>query len=72
MSTLNFSMGDNRDNMPEMKNLTIDEFASVLSSAEPVPGGGGASGLVAARGMGLGNMVLALTSVKNKYAAYQQ
>ena len=69
---MNFQTGDNRDNMPEMKNLTIDEFARVLSSAEPVPGGGGASGLVAALGMGLGNMVLALTSGKKKYAAYQQ
>ena len=69
---MDFQMGDNRDDMPEMKNLTIDEFARVLSSAEPVPGGGGASGLVAALGMGLGNMVLALTSGKKKYAAYQQ
>ncbi len=58
--------------MAEMKEMTIDEFAKVLSSSEPVPGGGGASGLVAALGMSLGNMVLALTTGKKKYAVHQQ
>ena len=72
MSTLSFKLGDNGDHMSEMKEMTIDEFAEALSSSEPVPGGGGASGLVAALGMSLGNMVLALTSGKKKYADHQQ
>ena len=57
--------------MQQMKKMTIEEFTKVLSSAEPVPGGGGAAGLAAALGMSLGNMVLALTSGKKKYAGYQ-
>ncbi len=57
--------------MSEMKKMTIEDFAGALSSDEPVPGGGGASGLVAALGMSLGNMVLSLTSGKKKYAQYQ-
>ena len=37
-----------------------------------MPGGGGACGYVAAVGMSLGNMVLALTTGKKKYAEYQE
>ena len=37
------------------------EFINVLSSKEPVPGGGGASALVGAIGMALGSMVGNLT-----------
>ena len=58
--------------MPDSSKMSIDEFIKVLSSSEPVPGGGGASGLVAAVGMSLGNMVLALTTGKKKYAQYEQ
>jgi formiminotetrahydrofolate cyclodeaminase len=47
------------------------EFLSHLSSAEPVPGGGGASAYVAAIGMALGSMVANLTTGKKKYAQYQ-
>lgn len=54
--------------MTEMK---MNEFLEVLSSSEPVPGGGGAAGFVAAVGMSLGNMVLALTTGKKKYAEFQ-
>ena len=66
------NLGDNYDDMPDSSKMSIDEFIKVLSSSEPVPGGGGASGLVAAVGMGLGNMVLSLTAGKKKYAQYQQ
>ena len=52
--------------------MTMDNFLAVLSSSEPVPGGGGACGYVAAVGMSLGNMVLALTTGKKKYAEYQE
>jgi formiminotetrahydrofolate cyclodeaminase len=44
------------------------EFVQVLASNEPVPGGGGASALVAAIGTALGNMVGSLTVGKKKYA----
>ena len=44
------------------------EFVEVLSSKEPVPGGGGASALVGAVGCALGNMVGSLTVGKKKYA----
>ena len=53
-----------------MTDMTMDNFLAVLSSSEPVPGGGGACGYVAAVGMSLGNMVLALTTGKKKYAEY--
>ena len=54
-----------------MSEYTINNFIRELSSDAPVPGGGGASGLVAAVGMSLGNMVMALTTGKKKYAEYQ-
>lgn len=47
-----------------MTDMNMNEFLNVLSSKEPVPGGGGACGYVAAVGMSLGNMVLALTTGK--------
>ena len=55
-----------------MTDMNMKEFLEVLSSSEPVPGGGGACGYVAAVGMSLGNMVLALTTGKKKYAEYQE
>ena len=47
---------------------TCEEFLEVLASKAPVPGGGGASALVGAIGMALGNMVGSLTVGKKKYA----
>ena len=47
---------------------TCEEFVDVLASKAPVPGGGGASALVGAIGMALGNMVGSLTVGKKKYA----
>ena len=49
--------------------LSCEEFVEILASKEPVPGGGGASSLVAAIGMALGGMVGSLTLGKKKYAA---
>ena len=49
-----------------------DEFVEVLASKAPVPGGGGASALVAAVGTALGNMVGSLTVGKKKYADVQE
>lgn len=47
---------------------TCEEFVEVLASKAPVPGVGGASALVGAIGMALGNMVGSLTVGKKKYA----
>ena len=47
---------------------TCEELVDVLASKAPVPGGGGASALVGAIGMALGNMVGSLTVGKKKYA----
>lgn len=44
--------------------MDMKDFLNVLASKEPVPGGGGACGYVAAVGMALGNMVLSLTTGK--------
>lgn len=49
-----------------------DEFIDLLASKSPVPGGGGASSLVAAIGVALGNMVGSLTVGKKKYSEVEQ
>lgn len=48
------------------------EFAEVLASSEPVPGGGGASALVGALGISLGSMVGNLTLGRKKYLDVQE
>ncbi|MEG1524604.1 MAG: cyclodeaminase/cyclohydrolase family protein [Clostridia bacterium] len=52
----------------EFKTLTIEAFTDILASKDAVPGGGGASALVGAVGIALGNMVGSLTIGKKKYA----
>ncbi len=51
-----------------VESMTIQGFLDVLSSKEPVPGGGGASALAGALGNSLGQMVANLTIGKKKYA----
>lgn len=51
---------------------TIQEFLDVLSSKQPVPGGGGASALAGALGTALGLMVGNLTVGKKKYADVEE
>lgn len=51
-----------------VESMTIQEFLDVLSSKEPVPGGGGASAQAGALGNALGQMVANLTIGKKKYA----
>ena len=51
-----------------VESMSIQEFLDVLSSKEPVPGGGGASALTGALGNALGQMVANLTIGKKKYA----
>jgi len=54
-----------------IKEQRIQEFIEVLSSKQPVPGGGGASALGGALGTALGLMVGNLTVGKKKYAAVE-
>lgn len=51
---------------------TIHEFLDILSSKQPVPGGGGASALAGALGTALGLMVGNLTVGKKKYADVEE
>ena len=55
----------------EFANQSCQEFTEVLASRAPVPGGGGASALVGALGVALGEMVGNLTVGKKKYAAVE-
>ena len=50
------------------KEQTVEQYLEVLSSKQPVPGGGGASALAGALGSALGLMVGNLTVGKKKYA----
>ncbi|MBR5315258.1 MAG: cyclodeaminase/cyclohydrolase family protein [Firmicutes bacterium] len=51
---------------------SVAAFTEVLASKEAVPGGGGASALVGAIGVALGNMVGSLTVGKKKYADVEE
>ena len=53
---------------PSMLEQSVTEFTEALASKAAVPGGGGASALVGALGIALGNMVGELTVGKKKYA----
>ena len=59
------------ENKMKTSERTCPDFIDVLSSKEPVPGGGGAAALCAAIGTALGNMVGSLTEGKKKYAQVQ-
>ena len=54
-----------------MYDKKINLFLEALSSDAPVPGGGGACGLVGATAAALGSMVLSLTTGKKSYASVQ-
>ena len=54
------------------ENTTIKEFTELLASPSSVPGGGGASALVGAIGIALGDMVGEHTVGKKKYAEVEE
>lgn len=53
-------------------NLPVTDFSDALASKAPVPGGGGASALVASLGAALGVMVGDLTVGKKRYEANEK
>ena len=55
----------------KMMEQSCNRFLEELASKAAVPGGGGASALVGAVGIALGNMVGCLTAGKKKYAAVE-
>ncbi len=58
--------------MEELSGKSLAEFAELLASAEPVPGGGGASALAGALGAALCSMTANLTVGKKKYAGVEE
>lgn len=55
-----------------MRQDSINEFISKLSSGAPVPGGGGAAALMGGVASALCSMVANLTTGKKKYAEYEE
>ena len=51
-----------------MRNKTINEFAKIVASESPVPGGGSIAALCGALSAALSEMVANLTVGKKKYA----
>ena len=58
--------------MEKLTEKSCIDFAGVLAAKAPVPGGGGASALVAALGAALCSMVANYTVGKKKYAAVEE
>lgn len=55
-----------------MKNLTLKEFADVVASNEPVPGGGSVAAVCGTLSAALSEMVARLTMGKKKYAEHEE
>jgi formiminotetrahydrofolate cyclodeaminase len=51
---------------------SINDFVASLASKQPTPGGGAVAGLLAALSTSLGQMVLAYTEGKKKYAEHEE
>ena len=51
---------------------SVNEFLAALAAKQPTPGGGAVAGLLAALSTSLGQMVLAYTDGKKKYAQHKQ
>nr|MCR4831222.1 cyclodeaminase/cyclohydrolase family protein [Pseudobutyrivibrio sp.] len=55
-----------------LTNKSVNEFTELLAAKESVPGGGGASALVASIGIALGTMVGQFTVGKKKYVDVEE
>lgn len=55
-----------------MYRKTLEDISKIIASKEPVPGGGGVSGLVGSLAASLSQMVTSLTTGKKKYAEYEE
>jgi len=56
----------------KLAEMEVKDFAAVLASDAPAPGGGSVAGLEGALGAALTSMVSALTVGKKKYADVQE
>ncbi len=55
----------------ELIRMRVKEFLAATAAKTPIPGGGSVAGVVGALGAALGEMVLAFTQGKKKYAQFE-
>ncbi len=54
----------------DLLSLSVRDFAAATAARQPTPGGGSVAGAVGSLGVALGEMALAFTAGKKKYAAH--
>lgn len=60
------------ENSTQLASMSVREFIELLASNAPAPGGGSASAVTGAMGIGLASMAASLTAGKPKYAEYDE
>lgn len=56
----------------DLLSLSVTDFAAATAAKQPTPGGGSVAGAVGMLGVALGEMALAFTAGKKKYAAHAE